>query len=247
MSEFSDGFDADAADPTASPIKGPEKRFKDGGYVEFGDEVDEETNKYAVRQKLQGWQKLERDCPPEYVMRKIGEPRPARPHVDEANWPLDLNGKPAHPWKLTNYLVLLNIETGEISTFSTNTIGGNIAIGELSDQVEMMRQEMPGAVPIIALQSKDMPTQYGGTKPRPYFKITGYRQRGGADQAIAAPTAQAQLEDFTENAKPAPEPEIIEPEKKTVTKAGVTKITTGKQAVVDKHKDKPDFQDEVPF
>jgi hypothetical protein len=100
--------------------------------------------------------------------------------VDKANWPLNLNSKPEHPWKLTRYLYLLDTATGEFSTFWTDTIGGRVAVDELNDQVESMRQLRPGAHPVVQLRSVPMPTSHGGTKPRPHFKIAGWKQADGA-------------------------------------------------------------------
>jgi hypothetical protein len=84
---------------------------------------------------------------------------------------------------------LLDAATGEIMTFWTNRIGGNIAVGQLSDQVAFMRRVRPGAVPVIALEAKDMPTQFGGTKPRPHFKVLGWKTRDGAgpERLLAGP------------------------------------------------------------
>jgi hypothetical protein len=188
-----DGFDANQQDPTASPIRGLNMRFKDGKYLAFGDEIDVRGKSFVVLDRLEGWQKLTKDCPPEYLMRKTGEVRPPRPHVDESEWPLNLNGVPEHPWKYTRYLYQLDAATGEISTFWTNTTGGRIAIDQLGEQVTLMRQARPDALPVVGLESRDMPTSYGGTKPRPHFQILGYKTRGsvGAQNVLAAPETPA--------------------------------------------------------
>jgi hypothetical protein len=92
---------------------------------------------------------------------------------------------------------MIDVETGEVSTFSTNTVGGDIAVGELADQVAFMRRVRPDAIPVIALESKDMPTKFGGTKPRPYFKILGWRGRSETDTsagALPAPRSTVQLQ-----------------------------------------------------
>ena len=216
-----DGFDADANDPTASPIHGTGKRFKDGAYYEFGEKVDERDRSYVVLDRQQGWQKLEEGCPPEYLIQPLGGPRPPRPHVDQADWPIGLSGRPEHPWRWTTYLRLLDVDTGELSTFWTNTIGGNLAVGLLSDQINEMRKVRPNAVPVVALELREMPTQYGSTKPRPHFALRGWRQRNdtGAPTLLAGPeqqTTATALEQFaTETA-----------EKKTVA-ATTTKPATG--------------------
>jgi hypothetical protein len=189
-----DGFDVAAQDMTASPIRGVNVKFKDGDYYSFADMIDVDDRTFVVLDRREGWQFLKKDCPPEYLMRAPGEPRPPQPHVDKAAWPLNLNGQPDHPWKLTHYLYLLHAATGEVSTFWTNTIGGRIAIDALNDQVTFMRRMRPGAHPVVQLRSKPMPTSYGGTKPRPHFELVGWKQADGAvEQAqIAGPTADVE-------------------------------------------------------
>jgi hypothetical protein len=167
-----DGFDFD---PTESPLKGVAFRFNEGTYENYGDPVDVEGKSYAVIRRTKGWQKAP------------DGPMPRQPEVAKEHWPMDLNGKPAHPWKLTHYVYLRDTDTGEFSTLWTNTTGGNLAIGELKDQIELMRHLNPHAMPVIALQAKDMPTQYGSTKPRPYFKILGWMGRGAGQNLLDAP------------------------------------------------------------
>jgi hypothetical protein len=191
-----DGFD-EGHDPTASPIRGTSYRFKDGDYLAFAEPIDVLDRSFVVLDRFEGWQKLAKDCPPKYLMRARGEPRPLRPHVDESDWLLNLNGVPEHPWKYTLYLYLLDVSTGEVGTFWSSTIGGRVAIEQLSDQVKFMRQARPDALPVVALESKDMPTQFGGTKPRPHFRILGYKQRGnvGAQSLLAGPEQKIALSD----------------------------------------------------
>jgi hypothetical protein len=187
-----DGFDAGQQDPTASPIRGISIRLKDGHYFAFGEKIDVRDRSFVVLDRVEGWQKLAEGCPPEYLMRKTGEVRPPKPHIDESDWPIGrLSGVPEHPWRLTHYLYLLDAATGEVSTFWSNTIGGRIAIDQLSDQVKFMRQAQPDAIPVVALESRDMPTQYGATKPRPHFRILGYKTRGsvGSQNMITGPEA----------------------------------------------------------
>jgi hypothetical protein len=182
---INDGFGT--SDPTDSPLRGTAIRFKDGDYFSYGDQVDVEGKAFAVIGRVQGWQKLERDCPPEYLIRRTGESKPAQPFVDKKDWPKDLNGNPAHPWKWCEYLYLLDTATGEFSTFWSNTVGGGIAVRALDDQVTLMRGVQPNAMPAVALESTDMPTSYGGTTPRPHFKILGWKAHGTEQTLLAAP------------------------------------------------------------
>jgi hypothetical protein len=236
-----DGFDADRADATASPIRGTNLRFVKGKYCEFSDEVDVDGKQFAVIDKNAGWQKLEGGCPPEYLMQKRGEPRPERPHVPDADWPLKMNGsgEREHPFKWTTYLKLVDIETGELSTLSGNTTGFNIAVGELSDQVSFMREVRPNAIAVVELESAEMPNEYRTQRPK--FRIVGWRERegGSATPAMLPAPEQKQLEhsttekqEATENPAPVEKPaEKVESpapakKKKNTTKRGATRIDT---------------------
>jgi hypothetical protein len=175
--DVTDGFDIANVDPTSSPLRGVGVRFIDGNYTTFGAKFDVSGRKFIVLDRREGWQKLEKDCPPEYLMRMKGEPRPPQPVVPEKDWPLNLNKVPEHPWKLTLYLYLLDAVSGEVATFWTNTKGGYKACGMLQDQISFMREIEPTAIAVIALEAADMPTQYGTIKPRPHFKLLKYRKR----------------------------------------------------------------------
>jgi hypothetical protein len=190
-----DGF-SDTGDITASPLRGIGFRFKEGKigeeYIAYSEPFPVANRIFAGIDKTDGWQKLAEGVPPEYLMRKPGESRPPRPHVDEKDWPVDLNGKPVHPWKLTQYLYLLDTATGEISTFWSNTTGGKMAFAELSDQVKIMREMNPGTIPVplITLERTMFPTGFGGKKARPFFKIVGYKLRSqiGAQNLLTSET-----------------------------------------------------------
>jgi hypothetical protein len=181
----SDGFAT--SDPTDNPLRGTAIRFKDGSYFSYNDPVDVKGKSYAVIGRVQGWQKLARDCPPEYLIRQTGESKPAQPFVDKKDWPLDLNGNPAHPWKWCEYVYLLDTAAGEFSTFWSNTVGGSVAVRALNDQVALMRNVNPNAMPVIALESAEMPTQFGGTKPRPHFQLLGWKSHGSDQALLGAP------------------------------------------------------------
>jgi|SRR6516165_4950698 hypothetical protein len=175
-----DGFD-DTADVGASPLRGTAIRFKDGLYFTYGDQpFDTKDRSFVVLDKADGWQKLAEGVPPEYVMREPGKLRPPRPHVDEKDWPLNLNKEKEHPWKLTRYLYLLDTKTGEVLTFWSNTTGGRLAFEALAEQVKYARMAQPEAVPVIALEDGMFTTGFGSAKAKPTFGILGYKMRSHA-------------------------------------------------------------------
>ena len=178
-----DSFDYD--EPGASPIRGGNSKFDAGAYF-VGKEKSllAPERRFIVLDKASGWVFLKAGCPAEYLMQSPGQQKPERPECgEEADWPLDLNKQPSCPWKWTLFLYLMDVDAGETITFSSNTSGGKIAIDELTQQVKSMRSMRPGAMPVVELQSVAMPTKFG-RKPRPFFKIVGWRNRtsGGGDE-----------------------------------------------------------------
>ena len=174
----------DTAGDEMSPVRGPNIKFDAGAFF-IGKEktLIEPGRKFVVTDRAEGWQFLKKDCQPEWVMRTPSEPKPERPFATEDTWPIGLNDKPEHPWKYTLFIYLIDAATGESLTFSSNTTGGRIGIDELTAQIRYMRNMQPGAVPIITLDSRMFNTKYG-KKPRPHFKIEGWKVRDtdGVDQ-----------------------------------------------------------------
>jgi hypothetical protein len=82
----------------------------------------------------------------------------------------------------------MDIDSGETLTFSSSTSGGKVAINDLTQQIKSMRSMKRGAMPIVELSSVQMSTKFG-KKPRPFFKIIGWRNR-----AVANEDPPAQLE-----------------------------------------------------
>jgi hypothetical protein len=173
----------DAASDEISPVRGPNIKFDAGAFFTGKEKTPiDDDKKFIVIDRAEGWQFLKKDCPAEWVMRKAGEPKPEQPHADESTWPTGLDGKPQHPWKWTLFVYLIDAATGESLTFSSSTTGGRLAVDELTSQIKYMRNMRPGAVPIVTLESQQMNTKFG-RKPRPIFKIAGWKVRDDdADQ-----------------------------------------------------------------
>jgi hypothetical protein len=84
-------------------------------------------------------------------------------------------------------------------TWADSTIGGAIAIRDVTDAVKAMRKFRPGACPVIELTDKFMPTNYGG-KQRPHFIIHSWV--GGVTSE--EPTADALPAPNTPTSSPVP-------------------------------------------
>jgi hypothetical protein len=180
-----DAFDHD--DPTESPIRGGNIKFDAGAYFTGKEKTRVETTnrRFVVLDKCEGWVFLKKGCQPEYVMWTPGTPKPEIPECgDECTWPLGLDGKPSRPWKWNFFVYVIDAESGETLTFSSNTVGGKIAVRDLTQQIRSMRSMKPGSMPVVELQSAMMATDWG-KKPRPHFKITGWRMRDTENPAPA--------------------------------------------------------------
>jgi hypothetical protein len=187
-----DNFDYD--EPGASPIRGGNAKFDAGAYF-VGKEKTllAPERRFIALDKSAGWVFLKAGCPAEYVMQAAGQPKPERPECgEEADWPLDLNKQPSCPWKWTLFSYLMDVDTGETLTFSSNTSGGKIAIDELTQQIKSMRSMRAGAMPVIELQSVQMPTKFG-RKPRPSMKVVSWRNR---TVAVEEPPPQLEAPEY---------------------------------------------------
>jgi hypothetical protein len=147
------------------------------------------------------WIKWQGGRPVERRVSYPGQQHPVRddlPDQDESLWEEGLSGEPADPWKDSRYLRCVDPQTGADYTFVTDSYGGRRAIGELKSQISNVRFAHPGAVPVIALASTTMPTDYG-PKPRPQFKVTSWKSLSG--EAVTERQATAQITDNKRTAR----------------------------------------------
>jgi hypothetical protein len=95
---------------------------------------------------------------------------------DKTQWETDDEGEPRDPWQFTNTIVLIELETNELFTFSTSSRGGLNAIGQLSLRYgEHMRQK-PDETPVLELGSgsyKHLNKKFGEIRI-PILRITDY-------------------------------------------------------------------------
>jgi hypothetical protein len=154
----------------------------DGKYkIDKADILPDKTELVAIDVST-AWVKWQDNKPIEHRITRPGQIHPDRedlPDQDETTWESGLNGEPADPWRDTRYLHLIDPRTGQDYTFVSDTYGGRKAVGELKSQIINVRFAYPGAVPIVQLGSAMMKTSFG-LKPRPEFKVVGWRNKGNA-------------------------------------------------------------------
>lgn len=186
-----DGWDAQANDSAASPMKGSSVKFDNGAYF-IGREktLIEEGRQFVAIDVREGWLFLKKDTPAEYEMRSVGGPKPPRPDsfTDISTWPDGLDGKPTDPWRYAKFLYLVDPVSAEVFTFTSSTTGGRIGLSDLTSQIQLMRSTRPGAVPIVELQSRPMKTKFG-MKPRPFFQVMGWRVKSEEATKLIADSA----------------------------------------------------------
>ena len=123
------------------------------------------------------------------------------PDIDELNakiprteWELGLDREPRPPWQRQYVVYLLDASDASIFTFANGTIGARMAWERLVDRVSWMRALRGTAVfPLITLDSRPMKTQFG-TKLRPEFSITDWRDLGGTGKPALESTPPRAIE-----------------------------------------------------
>jgi hypothetical protein len=138
------------------------KFSKDGKFVTPDDEaeVSEETDFTAlVDQTLIGWIKFNGEGEaPDQVAGLLYDgfilpPRDTLGDTDQTKWELGLSGAPADPWQHRICIVLQNVKTSELFTYTTSSITGRRACGNLLRHYDRMQKTHPHCYPIVRLKA----------------------------------------------------------------------------------------------
>src|SRR5262245_7544397 len=172
-------------------------KFNDGQYITREGEVIEPNRELMVLglkkvvQKFVGKKLVETRIVPD------GEPAPDIKAMNEEcpreEWGTDLNGNPAGPYVLVLALKLLEEKGMNRFVFVTQSKGGGIAVGDLSDKVKIIRRirNDNNVVPVVSCRSINFPIKrLNITKKRPDFSVlrfTKLRNGGGGLPAPEAP------------------------------------------------------------
>jgi hypothetical protein len=97
-------------------------------------------------------------------------------HQDQSTWERFDDGRPKDPWRLTNNLIMIDLETDAFFTFSTSSRGGLQAIGKLSAAYGQHMRQHPDDMPLIELSvsSYQHPNRSIGEVREPALKIVGW-------------------------------------------------------------------------
>jgi hypothetical protein len=173
------------------------KFSKDGKFVsESGEEISPDKDFIALcDETLVGWIKFNgQGEPPDRVMglHYDGFVMPEREtlgDLDSRDWPAGLDGQPADPWQHQICLVLQDREALEMYTFSTSSISGRRAIGNLLRHYERLCKSDPDAYPIVRLKAGG----FNHRDPRvgwvntPTFAVVGRAPKASAAKPDSSP------------------------------------------------------------
>jgi hypothetical protein len=123
--------------------------------------------------------------------------------LDSRDWPAGLDGQPADPWQHQICLVLQDREALEMYTFSTSSISGRRAVGNLLRHYERLRKSDPDTYPIVRLKAGG----FNHRDPRvgwvntPTFAVVGRAPKASAAKPDSSPSSDMDDEIPWENFK----------------------------------------------
>jgi hypothetical protein len=133
-------------------------KFSNGHYVVGTEEIPLGKEFVAhVEHWIRGWLKFKGGA---LIERKVGRVAdgfvvPQRDELgdtDESLWDKDPAGKPTDPWTMQSYLPLEDVESGEIWTFVSGSVGGRQAVSRLAARAA--RHLATQGLPRVDSQSK---------------------------------------------------------------------------------------------
>jgi hypothetical protein len=180
-----------------------------------------------MRSLAVGYVRWEDGKPAEIVMGPVGQgyvppPRAALGHLDQSTWDTFDDGRPRDPWQLSNSLVLIDLETEELFTFSTSSKGGLGAIGELAKVYGKHIRIKPDEVPIIELDvgSYQHSNRAYGEIRFPVFKVVDWIPADRLPPLDGVPAGD-------DDDGPGGEPALVLPQPEAVPKPAVAKPGRG--------------------
>jgi hypothetical protein len=169
------------------------KFSKDGQFVTTDDgEPISDVAEFVVLadETLVGWIKFNGPGePPDRVMGLLhgGFTMPSRDTLgdtDQSAWSNGLNGLPEDPWKHQVYIVLQNVESGELYTYIASSQTARRSVGHLLRHYDRMRRTHPDEYPIVRLKAGGFQhrDERVGWVATPAFAAVGRRPKDGTAQ-----------------------------------------------------------------
>jgi hypothetical protein len=176
------------------------KFSKEGQFVtaDDGEAIDESAEFIALcDETLIGWIKFNGpDAPPDRHQGLLYDgyempPRESLGDLDQATWELGLSGAPQDPWQHQMCLVLQHCDTRELFTFSTQSVSGRRAVGNLLRHYDRMQRSGSGELPVVRLRAGGFNHRDDriGWVPVPVFVVVGRAPRDSAQRPDTSPAA----------------------------------------------------------
>jgi hypothetical protein len=95
-------------------------------------------------------------------------------HMDKNVWETYTNGSPRDPWAKTDRLILGELGTDQLLTFSTSSDGGRDAIAKLCRTYDRGAKRHGGAWPVVKLEDAPYAHQLYGIVHKPSLKVVDW-------------------------------------------------------------------------
>jgi hypothetical protein len=162
-------------------------KFKKGKFVIADDEseiADSEDFICLADMTMIGWVKFNENAPPDRIMGLLydGFEMPEREtlgDLDQSQWELGLDNRPADPWQHHIYLVLQKPATQEFFTFAASTVTARRSIGNLLRHYNRTLKMGATDYPVIRLKLSGFNhrDERVGWVPTPAFAVVGKAPR----------------------------------------------------------------------
>jgi hypothetical protein len=93
---------------------------------------------------------------------------------DKKMWERDNRGDPKDPWQYNIYVVMIDVKTEQVFTFTTSSKGGRGAIGELAKIYGKNLRMFPGKLPVVELDTGSYKHTDYGRVATPSFKVVDW-------------------------------------------------------------------------
>jgi hypothetical protein len=166
---------------------GPLLKFTKGHYNLGTEEVPAGRQYIAhIQHWTRGWVKFKGGCLIEHNIGRAADGFivPEREDLDDADkaaWEKDASGNPKDPWSQQSYLPLEDIETGDIVTFVSGSVGGRQAVSRLCGRAAKHLVAM--GQPRIKLAVESYKHTKFGRIDKPDFPIVGWTESALAEPA----------------------------------------------------------------
>ena len=153
-----------------------------------------------------GWVRWFKGKPVEHRIRRLidNPPKLSRNdlgHLDEKLWETDPSGNPKDPWAMTDRLVMKDIDTDDLLTFSTSSWGGRKALGKLCRAFDRDHRGDSTVFPVVQLGVVTRQHDTYGPIDEPSFEIVGWRRwdDNGPSVEVTSDDPRTQIRDALED------------------------------------------------